>query len=299
MRHYQAVLALKRYSTTTAAADHLGLSQSAISHQLSECERRLGRKLFTRVGRHLHLTTAGNMLAESAVRILKEAYYIEKALDPNQLDPDLVSLRLGIFSYNSFRWFTRFYKEQKHRFPKLVVEMVSTVDDCPFGAIESGEVDFGIIGGEFKDGSLELFELFNDKLVCVMPKSHKLSGRKFVVAEDFLSEPFITYSMRNEGGHEGDLLFGPSDERPKHYLLGGNVEVVLEMVKNGLGLSILSQWSVDCSAVGQEVHVVPVTRSGISIQWYFAFRKSHENYDTLLKLAKSLRNWCKETKFPR
>ena len=46
LRHYRAVLALRHHRTVTAAAAALGLSQSAISHQLAEAVIELVRAEF-------------------------------------------------------------------------------------------------------------------------------------------------------------------------------------------------------------------------------------------------------------
>ncbi|WP_195759830.1 LysR family transcriptional regulator [Paracoccus sp. S-4012] len=53
-----------------AAADELGLAQSAISRRIRELERRLGQTLFAREGRGVRLTAAGRLFLDEAERLL-------------------------------------------------------------------------------------------------------------------------------------------------------------------------------------------------------------------------------------
>ena len=53
----------------TAACEQLHLAQPTISAQLRDLENALGRKLFTRAGRHLVLTEAGRLVYRYADEI--------------------------------------------------------------------------------------------------------------------------------------------------------------------------------------------------------------------------------------
>ncbi|KGJ17713.1 LysR family transcriptional regulator [Paracoccus sanguinis] len=55
-----------------AAADDLGLAQSAISRRIRDLERRMGQTLFAREGRGVRLTPAGRLFVEEAERLLNQ-----------------------------------------------------------------------------------------------------------------------------------------------------------------------------------------------------------------------------------
>jgi DNA-binding transcriptional LysR family regulator len=52
------------------AAERLGITQSAVSQQISALEKDLGATLFERMGRRVYLTAAGEVLAREAVKVL-------------------------------------------------------------------------------------------------------------------------------------------------------------------------------------------------------------------------------------
>src|SRR2546426_10215518 len=72
VRHLKLMTAIADQGSVTSAANHLNLTQSALSHQLRDIEDRLGTTLFQRVSKRMILTAAGERLLDSARRVLKE-----------------------------------------------------------------------------------------------------------------------------------------------------------------------------------------------------------------------------------
>lgn len=65
VRSFQIFEAVARLRSLTRAAEELGISQSAVSHQMRALTVRLGEDLFERQGRAIRLTDAGARLARS------------------------------------------------------------------------------------------------------------------------------------------------------------------------------------------------------------------------------------------
>ena len=57
-----------RHQSLKLAAEELGVSQSAVSHQLRDLTRALGEQLFSRAGRGIALTPVGQRLAGASRR---------------------------------------------------------------------------------------------------------------------------------------------------------------------------------------------------------------------------------------
>ncbi|MBV6273403.1 LysR family transcriptional regulator [Alcaligenaceae bacterium CGII-47] len=68
-RHLHAFWAVARQGHLTQAAEHLHVSQSALSSQIRELEDRLGRRLFLRTGRKLEITEEGRIVYDYAQAI--------------------------------------------------------------------------------------------------------------------------------------------------------------------------------------------------------------------------------------
>lgn len=101
IKHWQLLKGLAEHGTLGKAADHLGITQSALSHRLAEAERRLGDKLFEREGRGLTVTPAGKSMLQTALQVLPE---LQRAEDNFQrLSSDAHHLiKLGVGAYNAY-----------------------------------------------------------------------------------------------------------------------------------------------------------------------------------------------------
>lgn len=70
LRQLEALVALSRHGTVSAAAQALGYSQPTVSHHLAALARATGAVLLTRAGRGVRLTREGRALAARGEEIL-------------------------------------------------------------------------------------------------------------------------------------------------------------------------------------------------------------------------------------
>ncbi|NMD08033.1 MAG: LysR family transcriptional regulator, partial [Phyllobacteriaceae bacterium] len=66
LRSIRAFDAAAQHLSFTSAADDLGVTPAAISHQIKELERQLGISLFPRTSRSMRLTREGEILHTAA-----------------------------------------------------------------------------------------------------------------------------------------------------------------------------------------------------------------------------------------
>jgi LysR family transcriptional regulator for metE and metH len=292
LSHYRVVQAVRIHGTVSAAAQALGLTQPALSHQIAEAERRLGTKLFARVGRRLRLTSAGDLLATSADTILMEAGLAESTLigKPGATTGEVI--RIGTFAYNSYRWLPLFLKQLQHQWPNLYFEFITDTTKVPIRSVLDGDVDIAISAGNLSSSRTKVFSLFNDELLAIAALGYSAAPKSYMLAADFLDDPFITYSTIYETGFEEELLWRPAGRRPLNYLRAGNTEAVIEMVKAGFGRSILSRWAVQPYLDKHQLVALRVTEHGMPVKWSAVVRKSHQHSKLLEAVCEQLQIWC-------
>ena len=71
----------------TRAAERLGLTQSAVSHQIKSLETELGEPLFIRAKRGVKLSSVGQLALENVVRILDEAEALRERVAGGEHSP--------------------------------------------------------------------------------------------------------------------------------------------------------------------------------------------------------------------
>ncbi|MDC9720807.1 MAG: LysR family transcriptional regulator [Gammaproteobacteria bacterium] len=292
LSHYRVVQAVRIHGTVSAAAQALGLTQPALSHQIAEAERRLSTKLFARVGRRLRLTSAGELLATSADTILMEAGLAESTLMGKTDTAAGEVVRIGTFAYNSYRWLPLFLKQLQHQWPNLYFEFITDTHKVPMRSVLDGDVDIAISAGGLAASGTHVCPLFEDELLAIGAMDSPIPDHGYMLAADFLNDPFITYSTIYETGFEEELLWRPAGRRPLNYLRAGNTEAVIAMVKAGFGRSILSCWAVQPHVDNNSLIALKVTPKGMPVSWSALVRKNHPNISLLNAVSEQLQAWC-------
>lgn len=94
-RRLTHVVATARYGSFTAAANNVGVTQSAVTKSIAELERQLGYAIFNRTARGVSLTEEGRVFVERATRLLDDATELLRGNSVNH-DPYAGILRIGV-----------------------------------------------------------------------------------------------------------------------------------------------------------------------------------------------------------
>ncbi len=89
------VVATARYGSFTAAAERVGVTQSAITKSVADLEQQLGYSIFNRTARGVLLTEEGRNFVERASRLLDEAQDLMRGASVGS-DPYAGVLRIGV-----------------------------------------------------------------------------------------------------------------------------------------------------------------------------------------------------------
>ena len=73
LRHLRCLAVLAEELHFSRAAERIGIAQPALTQQIQALERELGVRLFQRTKRSVHLTVAGKLTLEEALRTLQQA----------------------------------------------------------------------------------------------------------------------------------------------------------------------------------------------------------------------------------
>jgi LysR family transcriptional regulator, regulator for metE and metH len=203
-------------------------------------------------------------------------------------------LRIGARGYSAYRWLPAFAKEYAQQQPGVRIEIV---DDSVTGTLESlreRRVDVAIAAGLIRARWAVVLPIFCDQLVAILPVGHPLTARRWLEPKDFLRDPYITYSATTERGHEGDQFFRAAHVQPRNRVQVGLSEAVIEWVRYGFGISILTSWAVADHVLKGSVVTRPL-KGGIKLNWYAVARREPDSHRSVL-FAKALAQWC--TTFP-
>lgn len=271
LRHLELVRAVAEEGSLARAALRLHVTPSALSHQLRDAEDRLGVPLFDRVGRRLRLAAAGERLLLSARSVLDELARAYEELQREASRPRQL-IRLTTQCTTVYHWLPSRLRLFQQTHPDAELELAPGVTSDPIPALRTGEIDLAILYRPVRDAWLRLRPLFRDELVVVMPPGHRLGRSSFVSAEDFARERLIVWSTPREANlvfREVLIPAGVTPQRVTHIQL---TEAIVELVKGGLGVSVLPRWTVAPQLERRELVARRLTREGKFRAWSAAWR---------------------------
>lgn len=190
LRQMRALVAVARTGSFTLAAEHLNLTQSALSGQIKELEQLLGIRVIERTTRKTQLSELGRELTPLFEKLLQDLDHAmadiasRKALKHGVVRvaaPQMLSCTLLPEALAAYR----------ARHPDVQVRLADSPVEQVASRVYSGEVDFGI--GPERDPMADIAAqpLFEMPFVVVFPPGHALQDREVLTWADVEQFPFI------------------------------------------------------------------------------------------------------------
>jgi LysR family transcriptional regulator for metE and metH len=273
IRHLRLVQAITQEGSVTKAGLRLHLTQSALSHQLREAERLLGANLFDRIGKRMVLTQAGERLLRSAETVLDELDRAEREIRENAARRRGV-IRLTTQCNTVYHWLPSRLRLFQRKHPEVDLQVVAGATEDPLPSLLDGRIDLAIVFRPKRGLRLAYRPLFQDEVVVVMKPDHRLARRPFVSAADFTAEHLIVYSAPRESSLLFREILIPAGVSPARVTQIQLTEAIVELVKEGLGISVLARWAVAPQIERGELVARPLTSAGRYRQWSAAYRRT-------------------------
>ncbi len=256
LRQLQVFSAICRSGGVTAAANAIGLSQSAASQALAELESALEGPLFDRAGRKLLLNERGRALLPRATELLERAGEIESTLRKHASTTEtLVRLAasLTVGSYLLPPLIGAHLARQQQTRVELQVENTEMV----IAAVAAFQVDAGFIEGPCEHPDLRVLPWREDELLVVAPPDHPLARAAQAGCRADLQQAAWVLRERGSGTREVFDRAAENQGISIHARLElGHTEAVMRAVRAGAGLGCLSRFVVEDAVQRGELAVL-------------------------------------------
>lgn len=268
-RHLRLVAEVARTESVTRAADRLHVTQSAVSHQLREIEQRLGTPIFVRAGRRMLPTAAGRLLLEAAAPVL-DAIAVAEAKVAQLARSIAGELRVAAHCHTGYHWLPAIVDGLRRRYPDCDVRILPEYTLNPIAALLDARLDLAITNDDSDDRRLHYRELFDDEHVAIVAPGHAWSRRAFVTPEMLVTEQLYLYSRSIDDSFVVQKVLRPAGIALQRVTYLQLTEGILEMVKAGMGVSVLPTWSIATVIAAGDVRAVRITKAGVFRKWYAA-----------------------------
>jgi LysR family glycine cleavage system transcriptional activator len=161
LRALTAFEAAARLGSFRLAAGELGITRSAVSHQVKSLEQRLGVQLFRRDARRAELTQAGHTYFPPVRDAFDMVEAQTRALKPSAADNELT---VQVYVTVALKWLIPRLHDFEKRFPDMKVRLSTSYFDWDF---DEKNVDVGLILARNRSPDHYYRTLFNSLLTPI------------------------------------------------------------------------------------------------------------------------------------
>jgi len=296
-RHLRTIKAIHQAGGLARAADQLGITQSALSHQVKGLEDQAGVELFVRRSKPLKLSAAGRRLLRLAEQVLPQV---------EALQAEFAGLRAGsagrmhiaIECHACFEWLFPVLETFRRDWPDVDVDIRPGLAFDALPALIKEEVDLVVSSDPEELPGVEFVELFDYAPVFVAAKDHPLAARDFIRAEDFRDQTLITYPVERQRLDVFSQLLIPAKVEPAQVRQAELTAVILLLVASNRGVSVLPDWVVREVKYSSDYVTRPLTEAGLTRRLYAAIRSDETDKPYMQRLLALARQEARQLQAP-
>lgn len=244
LKQLQYLVALKDHGHFGRAADACFVTQSTLSAGIKELESLIGVTLVERTRRVVRFTPLGMRVAEKAQRILRATEDLADMVRASG-QPLAGELRLGVIPTIAPFLLPTLLPRLRRQWPDLKLYLREETSQAACDALHRGQLDCVLLALPYACGEVDAAELFEDRLMVAFPPG----------AADGLPEtvPAAAIDEQNllllEDGHclKDHVLSACNrpELRAEASILGTSLHTLVQMVDNGLGMTLIPEMAVE------------------------------------------------------
>jgi DNA-binding transcriptional LysR family regulator len=239
LRHLKYFLAVAEELNFTKASEKLFISQPPLSRQIIELEEKIQARLFNRNNKKVELTEAGKYFEKEVKALFQN---LERITIKTKKIAENVSgeFRIAYISSIYSSVISDLIKQLKEQFPYVNFKLFEVSTTKQILALEQGRIDLGIIRSPVKSPKIKSQLWFQDGFSVVYNKSLiQIKSEKEI--PDLKDETFVFFN-KDYAPHYYEVLLELCafyGFEPKIIHESNNINSIVQLVKNGLGISIV------------------------------------------------------------
>lgn len=294
-RRLQVFHTVARLLSFTKAAEHLHMTQPAVTFQVRQLEEYFNTRLFDRTHNRISLTAAGERVYHFADRIFDLYGEMDNAV--RELTGEVSGvLLLGASTTIAEYMLPALLGNFKTKYPDVNIRLQVANTDQIVSMIENNSIDLGVVEASVSNKNLVVETCRMDQMVLIVPKGHALANESRVSMSRIADFPYI---CREEGSGTREVVL-------EHLNAGGvdtcNLNIVMELgspeavkgaVEAGMGVSIISRATV-AKELALDTLVAINIDPPLERPFSFVHQKQKFRLRAIEKLLEFARTYCQE-----
>ncbi|HXX53779.1 MAG TPA: selenium metabolism-associated LysR family transcriptional regulator [Thermodesulfovibrionales bacterium] len=244
IHHLRIFASVFRHKSFSKASEELFLTQPTVSDHIKTLEEELSCRLFDRLGRSIVPTKEADALYTHAVEIIEKADVLKEVI--GQVTKEVAGeLVIGASTIPGTYLIPPIIAAFRKAHPSTSFQIIVSDSKDIVGRILGHEFLIGIVGAKLTNHQIHYISFMEDEMIAVAAPS--LMKDSVIPLQDLTRIPMV---MREEGSgtrREVEKILenkGVAPEEIKIAGIFGSTDAVKQAVKAGLGISIVSKFSV-------------------------------------------------------
>ncbi|XRD86066.1 LysR family transcriptional regulator [Dyella acidisoli] len=237
LRQLRVFLAVAQQRHFRRAAEHLHLSQPAVSRHVADLETELGVRLFDRSTREVIPTESGRYLESAIERVLDE---LEGVLDHVHSEGERRRGKIRIASVPtlSASLMPACIADCAHEYPELTIQLHDQAQTLVLDSVRGGEVDFGIAIEPTEVGDFDSETIMRDPFCLACRPDHPLAQHKTVAWKKLQGQPLVLLDYSSGSRRLIDQAMQKHGVEANVVQQTGHTHTAFRMVEAGLGVTV-------------------------------------------------------------
>lgn len=288
LKHLKTLQALSQHGSLAATATYLHQTQSALSHQFSDLEHRLGFKLFVRKSQPLRFTPQGEVLLQLAQEVLP---MVKDAIRVCQ-EPGVSTLRIAIECHSCIQWLTPALQQFRQTWSQVSVDFKSGMTFEPQPELLSRELDIVMTSDILADQAIHYTPMFDYEVKLIVANDHPLAKKPIIEPHDLADETLMIYPVQRNRFDVWRHFLQPAGVSPTVKTVD-NTLILIQMVAAKMGIAALPHWAVD-SFEKQGLITTKTLGNGLWSRLYAACREGEQRQPAIEAFTKTATNHAVE-----
>jgi DNA-binding transcriptional LysR family regulator len=250
----QAFVSIAERGSFRAAASHLNLSQTALSHRIRKLEESLATPLLLRTTRQVSLTPAGLALLPRARKIFEE---LGSAIDEVRADAKDAGEQvvMGCLPTVAMHCMPGVIAEFEKRYDGFRVRVHDNSASEIASKVQSGEAEFGVTIVAANRWDLELKPVVKEPFLLVCHRSMPLAQSESLTWAQLQGLPLVRISAETGNRILIDDALGSRRETLTWRYEVQRVITAVSLVRSAIGYAIVPQLALDIVDAGELVAI--------------------------------------------
>jgi LysR family transcriptional regulator, transcriptional activator of the cysJI operon len=241
----------------TKAAQINGVTQSAVSQQISSLERQFKSLLIERSKKKFRLTREGQVLYDYSKQIIATYESLHNRLQELK---DIISgtIRVATIYSIGLHDLPPYIKRFLKTYPTVNVHVEYRRANQVYEDVQGNVVDMGLVAYPSKDNKLEIVALRKDPMVLICHPQHPFAKLKSIKLKALAGQKFVGFEPDIPTRRALDKAFREHSVDVQHVMEFDNIETVKRAVEIDAGIAVVPETTITQEVTDQTLAAIPI-----------------------------------------